>query len=321
MNGVTIRGVGKSVPAYHMSNDELSTKVDTSDEWIRSRTGIAGRYLSKGETTTELAIQAAKQAILNADIDPKSIDLIVLATITPDEVMPSTACRVQEAIGAVNATAFDVTAACSGFVFAAQVATQAIQVGSAKCALVIGAEVLSKVLDWEDRNTCVLFGDGAGAAIFKKHHKNNIINFYTGSDGKSGNALTLSGRAVNNCLVEADRKTSYMGMDGREVYRFATTVVPTSIQKVLENTPYEVQDIDLFILHQANARIMDSVASKLEVSKDKFFKNLQTYGNTSAASIPIALCEASTNLKPGDKLVLSGFGGGLTWGSMLIIWE
>lgn len=321
MNGVTLKGLGRAVPKYHMTNEDIAQRVETSDEWIQSRTGIASRYISKGETTTELAIQAAKQAILKSNIEPNGIDLIIVATITPDEMMPSTACRVQQAIGAHGAMAFDITAACSGFVYGAQLATQSIQLGTATCALVIGAEVLSKTLNWQDRNTCVLFGDGAGAAIFQKNATNNIIKCYTGADGSLGDALQLKSREVANCFVQPSNKVHYMEMDGKEVYRFATTVVPSSIEKVLEDTPYRVQDIDLFVLHQANSRIMDSVAKKLNIPKNKFYKNLQTYGNTSAASIPLALSEASQQLKTGDKVVLSGFGGGLTWGSMLIIWE
>lgn len=321
MNGVKISGVGKAIPAFCVTNDDLQAFVDTSDEWIRTRTGIGTRYISKGETTSELAIKAAKEAVQRSGIKPEEIDLIIVATITPDYVMPSTACVVQEEIGAVNATAFDITAACSGFLYGSKLATEAIQVGSASHVLVIGAEVLSKTVDWNDRSTCVLFGDGAGAAIFSKHHKNNIIRTYTGSNGGGAKALTLPGRPLNNCYVKGDDTGSYMYMDGQDVYRFATTVVPISIQKVLQDTPYTLEEIDYFILHQANARIMDSVASKLKVSKDKFFKNLEFYGNTSAASIPIALYDIAPQLKTGDKIILSGFGGGLTWGSMLLIWE
>lgn len=320
MNGVKIIGVGKALPSSQVTNIDLSEVVDTSDEWIKSRTGISSRYLSKGETTTELAIMAAKEALLDADLDPKEIDLIIVGTITPDYVMPSTACLVQEAIGATKATAFDIGAACSGFLYASMIGTDAIRVGRSETVLVLGAETLSKTVDWEDRSTCVLFGDGAGAAIYQKTHKNHIINIYSESDGAGGMALTLGGRKLNNLFVKNDTTLDYMFMDGREVYKFATTVVPASIQKVLEGTEYNVEDVDMFILHQANSRIMDSVAKKLGIDNQKFFKNLDRYGNTSAASIPIALSEAKEFLKPGDKIILSGFGGGLTWGSMLIEW-
>lgn len=320
MNGVKIVGMGKALPSNSVTNDDLSKLVDTTDEWIKSRTGISTRCLSRGETTTQLAIDAAKNALIDGDIDPKTIDLIIVATITPDYVMPSTACLVQDAIGATGATAFDISAACSGFLYASMVATDAIKLGRSQTALVIGAEVLSKTVDWEDRSTCVLFGDGAGAAIYQKTHTNNIINIYSESDGASGGALTLPGRKLNNPYVKDDTESEYMYMDGRAVYKFATTVVPSSIEKVLEGTGVGVQDVDMFILHQANERIMDSVAKKLGVDSDKFFKNLPKYGNTSAASIPIALSEAKEILKHGDKVVLCGFGGGLTWGSMLLTW-
>ncbi|MGL6174442.1 MAG: beta-ketoacyl-ACP synthase III, partial [Cellulosilyticaceae bacterium] len=303
-----------------VTNDELSKKVDTSDEWIKSRTGISSRYLSQGETTTELATNAAKAALADGGIEPGEIDLIIVATITPDHVMPSTACLVQAAIGATNATAFDIEAACSGFIYASMIGTDSIKIGRNQTVLIIGAETLSKTVNWEDRSTCVLFGDGAGAVIYQKHHTNHIISIYSESDGTGGKALTLEGRKLNNLYVQNETPLDYMYMDGREVYRFATTVVPESINKVLEDTTYKVEDVDMFILHQANSRIMDSVAKKLNIDNSKFYKNLDKYGNTSAASIPIALSEAREFLKPGDKVILSGFGGGLTWGSMLLQW-
>lgn len=320
MNGVKIVGVGKALPDNQVTNEDLSKIVDTSDEWIKSRTGISSRYLSQGETTTELATNAAKAALADGGIDPAEIDLIIVATITPDHVMPSTACLVQAAIGATNATAFDIEAACSGFIYASMIGTDSIKIGRNQTVLIIGAETLSKTVNWEDRSTCVLFGDGAGAVIYQKHHTNHIISIYSESDGTGGKALTLEGRKLNNLYVKNETPLDYMYMDGREVYRFATTVVPVSINKVLEGTAYKVEDVDMFILHQANSRIMDSVAKKLNIDNSKFYKNLDKYGNTSAASIPIALSEARAFLKPGDKVVLSGFGGGLTWGSMLLQW-
>lgn len=321
MYGVKLLGMGKAVPKYCMTNDEMAKVVETSDEWITSRTGISQRHLSTGESTTDLAVEAAQEALKNANIKASDVDLIIIATITPDYVMPSTACRVQAAIGAEHATAFDITAACSGFLYGAKIATDAIKVGSATNALVIGAEVLSKTVDWTDRGTCVLFGDGAGAAIFSKHHKNHIINIYTESNGVGGDVLTLPGTSLKNCITEEEPKSPYMYMDGRAVYKFATTVVPTSIEKVLEGTSYALEDIHYFILHQANARIMDSVAKKLGVPSERFFKNLNEYGNTSSASIPMALYDVQDKLNPGDAIVLSGFGGGLTWGSMLLVWD
>ena len=321
MYGVKLLGVGKAVPKYCMTNEDMSKVVDTSDEWITSRTGISQRYLSTGESTTDLAVTAAKEALERANINASDIDLIIVATITPDYVMPSVACRVQAAIGAGHATAFDIAAACSGFLYGAKIGTDAIKAGSATNVLVIGAEVLSKTVDWTDRGTCVLFGDGAGAAIFSKHHKNHIINIYTESNGAGGHVLTLPGTSLKNCIVQEEPHSPYMYMDGRAVYKFATTVVPTSIEKVLEGTSYALEDIRYFILHQANSRIMDSVAKKLGVPSDKFFKNLNQYGNTLSASIPMALYDAAQQLNSGDAIVLSGFGGGLTWGSMLLTWD
>lgn len=320
MSGVKISGVGKGIPDYILTNDELATVVETSDEWIRTRTGIKTRHISKGESTTDLAIKAAKAALEDAKMQGSQIDLIIVATITPDEIMPSTACMVQEAIGAKGATAFDITAACSGFMFASKIAAQFIQGNLHQNALIIGAEVLSKTLDWQDRATCVLFGDGAGAVIYTKHHKNNILGLYSGSDGEKGACLTLSGRSLSNPYIQKEQATPYMFMDGREVYRFATTIVPQCIHQVLNQAERDLEEVSLFILHQANERIMDSVAKRLGVDSAKFFKNLDKYGNTSAASIPIALSEAKALLKPGDLVVLCGFGGGLTWGSMLVEW-
>ena len=329
MGNVKISGLGKALPAYNMTNEDLARYVDTSDEWISSRTGIKSRYIAETETTTELAIRASQEAIKHAGLEGQDIDMIIVATISPDYVMPSTACLVQEAIGATHATAFDIAAACSGFIYGARIAKEALT-GNVKHVLVVGAEVLSKTVDWQDRSTCVLFGDGAGAAVFSQNHKNNIISLYTGSDGRGGKVLTLPGRVHQNCLTTLPQvpledtqqtATDVLSMEGREVYRFATTVVPKSILEVVEASPYEVDNIDWFVLHQANERIIDSVAKKLGIPKERFFKNLDTHGNTSSASIPMALYDLKDTLKSGDKIILSGFGGGLTWGSMLMVWE
>jgi 3-oxoacyl-[acyl-carrier-protein] synthase-3 len=318
--GVKLNGVGKSVPKQKVSNDTLAKWVDTSDEWITTRTGIQNRYLSGGETTTDLAIEAAKEALLDSGKKGEEIDLIIVATITPQHIMPSTACMVQAAIGAKDATAFDVAAACSGFIFASKLASTLIQSGNHKNALVIGAETLSKAVDWQDRSTCVLFGDGAGAVIYSASNENKILAIQTASNGEKGECLTLQGRPLENPYVKKTEEKEFMQMDGKEVYRFATTIVPDNIKKVTEEANISLEEIKLFILHQANGRIMDSVAKRLELSPDRFFKNLGEYGNTSAATIPIALCEAKETLKEGDLLVLCGFGGGLTWGSMVVRW-
>ncbi len=321
MYGVKISGLGKAVPRLEVSNEDIAAFIDTSDEWIESRTGIKSRHISTGETTTELASRAAQQALEDSGLSACEIDLVIVATVTPDYTMPSTACCVAKNLGIKNATCFDLAAACSGFIYASEVAVSLIHQGSYKHALVIGAEVLSKTVDWTDRNTCVLFADGAGAAIYVRTDQNKIIKILTASDGDGSELITLPNLSGPSKFNTIQNPQKYMQMEGREVYKFATTAVPENIQDVLADTGYTPQDIDLFILHQANARIMDSVAKKLDVDNKKFFKNLQKYGNTSAASIPMALADAKEYLKPGDKLILSGFGAGLTWGSMFIIWE
>lgn len=322
MTDVRIEGTGHSAPKVQVSNEDLTKYVDTTDEWISTRTGIRNRYISTGETATSLAISAAKQALHEAKVKAEEIDLIIVATISPEYFMPSTACLVQGEIDAVNATCFDLTAACSGFLYAMKVASQGIRCGDYKKALVIGSEVLSKTLDWEDRDTCVLFGDGAGAVVLSQSDGPGIIKNYTGSDGRGANLLSLQGAKSKNMLHEAESVNPYMQMKGREVYSFAIKIVPQCIEKLLDGTEYSVNDITWFVLHQANERIIDSVAKKMKISNERFYKNMHMYGNTSAASIPIALSELdkSGKLSKGDMVVLVGFGGGLTWGSTLIKW-
>ncbi|OOO00242.1 MAG: 3-oxoacyl-ACP synthase [Epulopiscium sp. Nele67-Bin004] len=320
MRGVKISGTGSAKPTKTLTNDDISKIVDTSDEWITTRTGIKSRYISSGETTVQLATDAAILALKNANLNALQLDLIIVATITPDQMMPTTAAMVQNNIGAKNATAFDISAACSGFVFGSKIAVDAIKSGSNKTVLVIGAELLSKVVDWSDRNTCVLFGDGAGAAVYEQTEHNKILDVATGTDGTLGQVLRLNNRNINNCLVNTEEVEKYMVMDGKEVYRFATNVVPKSISNIVETAGLTLSDINYFILHQANERMIDSIAKKLGIDGEKFIKNLATHGNTSAASIPIALDEAKHKFKTGDKIVLTGFGGGLTWGSILLEW-
>lgn len=321
MYGVKISGLGKAVPYLQVTNEELSKLVDTSDEWIESRTGISTRYIAVTETTTELAIKAGKEALEDSGLLPENISLVIVATVSPDYTMPSTACRVAEALNIEGATCFDLTAACSGFIYASEVAMSLIKQGSHKNALIIGAEVFSKVVNWEDRNTCVLFGDGAGAVIYQFTEENKLLSIRTGSDGKGSDLITLPTASGNRTFRKTEDKEQFIQMDGREVYRFATTMVPKDIEEVLKEVDYTASDIDYYIIHQANARIMDSIAKKLNVSPEKFFKNLSTHGNTCAASIPMALYDARAQLKVGDKIILSGFGAGLTWGTMLIIWD
>ncbi|PHV70420.1 3-oxoacyl-ACP synthase [Sporanaerobium hydrogeniformans] len=319
MDGVKIIGVGKAVPKKTLTNEEIATFVETSNQWIKERTGIEERRIAIEETTTSLAVSAAKEAIDEAKIEAETIELVIVATASPDSVMPNTACLVADALGIKNATCFDLSAACSGFLYASEVACSMMRVGRYKRALVIGAETLSKVVDWEDRGTCILFADGAGATLYEGTNENKVLAFKTQSDGSGAKYLELSASYKANRFHQEEPQHPFIVMNGQEVYKFAVTKVPQNIKALLEETPYDVQDIDWFILHQANERIITSVAKKLGVAEEKFFKNIQHYGNTSAASIPIALKEAQNKLKKGDKVLLAGFGAGLTWGSMLFI--
>lgn len=313
MDYVKVRGTGHSVPEKAVSNNELAKYVDTSDEWIKSRTGIENRYIAKDETVVSLATEASKEATEMAGLSPLDIDLIIVATISSEQAMPSAACLVQKELGAKNSICFDISAACSGFLYAFQIASQGIESGLYKNALVIGSEVLSKVINWEDRNTCVLFGDGAGAAILSKANKRGVIKTYLGSDGEGSDLLTLGA---------ANDSANYIEMNGRQVYKFAVNIIPKCIKELLVGTEYTKGDIDYFVLHQANERIIDSIAKKMGINIEKFYKNMKTYGNTSGASIPIALNELNKkgSLQKGDLIALVGFGGGLTWGASLIKW-
>ncbi len=316
-----IIGTGRCLPETVVTNDYLSTIMDTSDEWISSRTGIKERRIVKTETTASMSAIAAECAMQDAGITADEIDLIIVGTLTGDYITPSTACEVQAAIGAVNAVAFDVNAACTGFIIALNTAHIYIQSGIYRTALVIGAETLSKIMDWNDRSTCVLFGDGAGAAIVRADEK-GILGFTQGADGTKGLALACKDRENNNPLIQHPTDLHYTGMNGQEVYKFAVTRVPECICKVLAEADLKTEDIKYFILHQANIRIIKSVAKRLEVSEDKFPISLDHCGNISAASVPILLDEINKKglLKKGDKIVISGFGGGLTWGADIIEW-
>lgn len=323
MNNVRLIGTGSYAPSKVVTNFDLSEIVDTSDEWISTRTGIRERRISSGEDTSLLASKAALNAIKASNINPLDIDLIIVATTSPDSFTPSTACLVQANIGADNATCFDIGAACSGFIYALNTAVQFIKSGSSKTALVIGAEVLSKILDWSDRSTCVLFGDGAGAAILEASDENSILSIYTGSEGKKAEFLRCPAVSVNNPFTKgAIRAVSNVSMNGKEIFRFATKVIPKGIEEVLKNSQYTFEDIKYIIPHQANMRIIEFVAKKLGIDCNKFYMNLDKYGNTSAASIPLALDEMVRRglLNRGDKIILVGFGGGLTYGSVLIEW-
>lgn len=318
---IKIIGTGRNLPEQVVTNDDLSAIVDTNDEWIRSRTGIRERRVVKNETTVSMSVEASKLAIAKANISPLEIDLIIVATISADSNMPSTACEVQAQIGAKNAVAFDMIAACSGFLFALNTAYAYFQTGVYKKALIIGAESLSKLIDWTDRRTCVLFGDGAGAVIAEAS-ETGIYEMKQYTDGSKGNVLTCKIGIKSNMLKQAESQIEYIAMDGQEVLRFAVKKVPESIYAVLERAELSLEDITYFVLHQANERIIQSVAKRLKMPFEKFPVNIDKYGNTSSATIPILLDEMNEKnmLHKGDKILISGFGGGLSWGASIIEW-
>lgn len=324
-----IVGWGYHVPSKVITNRDLEQIVDTQDEWIRSRTGIEERHVagSPQETSATLGIQAARKALDMADIHPNKIDLIICSTSSPEHIFPATASLIQDGLGATNAGAFDLSAACSGFVYALSMARGHILAGDAEYVLVIGAETLSRIVDWTDRSTCVLFGDGAGAVLVAASDvPGGIMASVLGSDGSGAELLTVpaGGSAMPATLETVSNGSHYIKMDGRAVFRFATRVMAEATTKVLAKAGLTVQDVDLVIPHQANERIIqNSVLKQLQIPEEKVFINLQKYGNTSTASIPIALCEAieAGKVKPGDKLVFVGFGAGLTWAACAIEWR
>lgn len=318
---IRILGTGSCLPENVVTNDDLAKIMDTSDEWISSRTGIRQRHLVKDETTAGMSAEAAKQALEEAGMKAEELDLLIVGTLTQDHVTPSCACEVQSMIGAVNAVAFDINAACSGFMYAMNTAYAYIQSGIYRNALIIGAETLSKIMDWNDRSTCVLFGDGAGAAVVKGD-ETGLLKFTQGSDGSKGMVLACKNRLNNNPLVQNPTDLDYVYMDGQEVYKFAVSTVPASIKQVLEEAGLEPSDIKYFLLHQANIRIIQSVAKRLKSDLDKFPITLDRCGNISAASVPILLDEVNKKgmLKRGDKIVLAGFGAGLTWSAAVMEW-
>lgn len=326
-----IIGWGSFLPKRILTNDDIAQIVDTSDDWIYARTGIRQRHIaSEMETTATLAFEAAARALAVADMHPSQVDLIIVATSTPEYIFPSTASRVQDYLGAVRAGAFDLAAACSGFVYALNMAAQSIATGSVRNAIVIGAETMSRVVDWSDRSTCILFGDGAGAVVLKGSSiPGGLLASIMRSDGSGGNLLRLPAVYHNPVptlgpeYLGNGRGHKTIAMNGRQVFRFASHVVHTSIQDVLVKAELTLDDVDLIIPHQANTRIIDHVAKKLKLPKEKFFVNLETTGNTSAASIPIALSAAveAGRLRPDNNIVFVGFGGGLTWASAVVKWD
>lgn len=269
-----------------------------------------------------MSAEAARRAMENAGVTAEEIDLLIVGTLSADCVTPACACEVQAQIGAVNAVAFDINAACAGFMFALNIANAYLQTGIYKTGLILGAETLSKIMDWNDRSTCVLFGDGAGAAVVRAEEQAGLLAFDQGSDGVKGKVLACRNRSNNNPLMETSKELEYVHMDGQEVYKFAVTAVPHSLQKTIQAAGLTVEDIDYFALHQANIRILQSVAKRLKVSEDKFPISLDHCGNISAASVPILLDEMNRKgmLKAGMKIAMSGFGGGLTWASAVVEW-
>lgn len=322
-----ITGWGMAVPQKIITNQDLAQTLDTTDEWIVSHTGIRERrVVSHEETTASLAVKAALKALEVANLPPHKLDLIIVATSSPEYQFPATACLVQDQIGAVNAGAFDLSAACSGFIYALNIATQAIRSGSIRNALVIGAETLSRITNWKDRNTCILFGDGAGAFVLQASEEpGGLISAVMRSDGSGGNALSLpaGGSALPASLETISQGLHYIQMNGREVFRFATRVLANSTQEAVEAALLKMEDIKLIIPHQANLRIIEAAARGLNFPMERVIVNLEKYGNTSTASIPIATCEAvqEGRLQPGDRIVFVGFGAGLTWGAAVIQWS
>lgn len=313
MTGI-ICGTGSYAPQKIMNNDDLAKLVDTNDQWIRERTGVVQRHIIDNETTVSMAVEAAKGAVEDAEINPLEIDLIIVSTISSNVILPCAACQVQRELGAVNATCFDLNAACSGFIFAYNTANAYIESGMYNTALVVGSESLSNLTDWTDRGTCILFGDGAGAAVIKKS-ESKAYKAVTHSDGNSGDALTC----INKYAIKDNSDNGLMKMDGREVFNFAVKKVPEVIMEVLEKNNVALEEIDCFILHQANKRIVDSVAKRLRVDIEKFPVNMMEYGNTSSASIPILIDELKKagKLKKDRKYVMAGFGAGLSWGAAI----
>lgn len=323
MKGVKVVGFGHYCPENVVSNKDLENIVETTDEWIVKRTGISERRISSGEGTVELAYKAALSALKNSNCTKDDIDLIVVATTSPDRIMPSTACSVQGLLGCNNAAAFDISAACSGFVYSLIVASSLIRGTDKKRALVIGSEVLSRIIDWSDRSTCVLFGDGAGAAIIEiSNDEEGIISTCFSSDGSLGEKSLVAGELELNTPFVKEKKLEkrYIEMKGAEVYKFAVSILPQIVNELLEKANEDLRNIKYIVPHQANLRIIDDAARRLKVDKDKFYTNLDKYGNTSSASVPIALNELFEKglIKRGDKIILAAFGGGLTWAGALI---
>jgi len=324
---VRIAGTGSYLPEKVLSNTDLEQMVDTSDEWITSRTGIKERRIARNdEFTSHMAAAAGKRALEQAGLDPADVDLIIVATITPDTLTPATACYVQQLLGSNGAVAFDISAACSGFLYALEFAKSGVATGSFQNALIIGAEKLSAFVNWKDRNTCVLFGDGAGAAVLlpSSNGNGNVLSCYLGTDGAQARLLHIpgGGSACPITIENADEQLASLAMSGPEVFKHAVTAMRRAAERAIAAANLTPQDIKLYIPHQANLRIIDAITERLKVSKDRVHINLDKYGNTSAAAVAIALDEAHRGgrMARGDKILLFAFGAGLTWASAVIEW-
>ncbi len=322
-----ILGTGFSVPDKVITNDDLARMVDTSDEWIKTRTGIhERRIISDGDSLFQLSLPAARQAVANARLAPEEIDLIIFATFTPDYQVPATACMIQNALGCTRAGAFDMQAACSGFVYGSTIASQFVATGTYNNVLVIGGDVTTRILDFNDRNSCVLFGDGVGAAVFApaKDNETGVIDNLLGAIGSGAEYIIIkNGGSMHRPTVEAiQNREHYLTINGKEVFKFSTKIVGDIIEEVLKRNNMTLDQISLIVPHQANIRIIESAAKRFDCPMEKFYVNIQRYGNTVAASIPLALHEAllEGRISKGDNIILVGFGGGLTYGLQLIKW-
>jgi 3-oxoacyl-[acyl-carrier-protein] synthase-3 len=318
---ISITGLGAHVPERVLTNDELATIVDTSDEWIMTRTGIRERRIAAPEEAlTDIALPAARAALAQARVDAKEIDLLVCATVTPDMMFPTSGALLADALEAPNAAAYDLLAGCTGFMYALAQAYGMMAAGLAERALVVGGDVLSRILDWTDRSTLVLFGDGAGAVVLERVEQPGFLGFELGADGGGGIHLSLPGSGSRR-IADANAN-GYVHMNGREVFKFATRVLVSSAQAVLDRCDVAVEDVDVYVPHQANVRIMDHAAQKLGIPRERMIVNVDRYGNTSSGSIPLALADAQRDgrLKKGDLVLMTGMGAGLTWGSGLMEW-
>ncbi|MFC1675138.1 beta-ketoacyl-ACP synthase III [Candidatus Omnitrophota bacterium] len=325
MRKTGIIGLGSHVPKKVLTNADLEKMVETSDEWITTRTGIKERRLvAKGEAASDLAVKAAKEALRDAKIKAEDLDLIIVATITPDMQFPSTACFVQKGLGAKKAAALDISAACAGFIYALSIANQFISRGVYRHVLVIASEVLSSITDWKDRNTCVLFGDGAGALVLSEVKSGGILSTYLGSDGTNSDLLMLPAGGSRNPVSRETIKNRlhYIKMQGNELFKIAVNVMVESPKVALRQVGMDSHDVDLLVPHQANLRIINAVAKRLQIPLNKIYINIERYGNMSAASTAVALVEAAKEgrMKRSDIVVLDAFGGGLVWGACVIKW-